>query len=79
MIISELTSWFPKGINFEFIKLYEIPNALPKLTPVQFKSMKQIPQGKDGIYYCGDYLYGASVNDAIKSGVVVAESILSLT
>jgi hypothetical protein len=79
MIIPELTHCFPKDINFEFIKLYEIPIALPKFAPVQFKSMQQIPQDKEGIYYCGDYLYGASINDAIKSGVVVAESILSLT
>ncbi len=72
----ELISWFP-GISFDFIRLYEIPNALPKHTPSVFDRMKQIPQGENGVYFCGDYLYGASVNDAIKSGLVIAETLLS--
>ena len=73
----ELQSWFPE-IDFDFVKLYEIPNALPKHTPSEFNRMRNIPQGENGVYFCGDYLYGASVNDAIKSGLETAEIILSL-
>ena len=73
----ELQSWFPE-VDFDFIKLYEIPNALPKHTPSEFNRMRNIPQGENGVYFCGDYLYGASVNDAIKSGLETAEIILSL-
>ena len=74
-ITLELSSWFPE-INFEFVKLYEIPDALPKHTPSEFNRMRNIPQGENGVYFCGDYLYGASVNDAIKSGLETAQILL---
>ena len=45
----ELQSWFPE-VDFDFIKLYEIPNALPRHTPSEFNRMRNIPQGENGVY-----------------------------
>lgn len=74
---TEIEPWFYEAKNWKFIKCYRINYGLPNLEtltddakPSQFKVNNQL-------YICGDYLLNGSINAAIKSGRLVAETIVN--
>lgn len=71
---TELAKWYPEAKNWQHLKTYFIPYALPKDQTVsnELKAFKL----NDYCYKCGDYLLNGSINAAMKSGRLVAESIL---
>lgn len=77
-IKSELGFWFKDAANWNFLKCYDIPDALPirqkpadSTTPWAFKV-------SDNVFRCGDYLLNGSINGAMKSGRLAAEALLSI-
>lgn len=72
-IKKELTDWFGSEVSeWEFIKSYDIPKALPRIMPYHGASFKKLNQ----YYLCGDYCSSASIEGAIKSGYEVAADIV---
>ncbi|MDZ7877317.1 MAG: NAD(P)/FAD-dependent oxidoreductase [Saprospiraceae bacterium] len=70
---AELPNWFEGNHNFQHLKTYHIPEALPQFftTPPQYKDLKI----NDFTYRCGDYAAYPSLNAAMKTGREVAEMI----
>ena len=70
----ELTKWFGKKYNWQHLRTYRIPNALPQYfeAPPQYKSLKI----NDFTYRCGDYMAYPSLNAAMKTGREVAEMLM---
>jgi protoporphyrinogen oxidase len=73
MIKSELSTWFGDNYQWQHIKTYRIPHALPQYfeTSSTYKSL----QINDFTYICGDYTKYPSLNGAMKSGREVADSV----
>ena len=72
-IKAELEKWFGKDKNFEHLKTYKIPEALPEYS-------KKTDIGKnlkvsESLYLCGDHTMYPSLNGAMRSGRMVAEMI----
>jgi protoporphyrinogen oxidase len=67
----ELVNWFGKKYQWQHLRTYRIPEALPQYferTP-QYKALKI----NDFMYRCGDYMAYPSLNAAMKTGREVAE------
>jgi len=83
--LSQLRKWFgPEVDRWIFLRSYRINHALPS------QMLENLPQTSDcqgmrsdtgfvrpGIYRCGDYCESASIEGAIRSGIAVADSVLS--
>ena len=71
----ELIKWFGKNYNWQHLRTYRIPEALPEYfeAPPQYKSLKI----NDFMYRCGDYTAYPSLNAAMKTGREVAEMLIS--
>lgn len=70
-IESELLVWFGDGFDWQHIKTYRIPEALPQYfeDSPKDKSLKM----NDFTYRCGDYTAYPSLNAAMKTGREVAK------
>lgn len=68
----ELNSLAHKDLKLEMIESISVPKALPRMThdAVGFKKM-------DNVYYCGDRFASPSINGALQSGRLTAESIIN--
>jgi phytoene dehydrogenase-like protein len=73
----ELKFWFPDCISWEHLKTYHIPYALPDNRHVKNDILPSSLRINDSIFVCGDHLLNGSINAAMKSGRLAAESILS--
>ncbi len=73
-IETELAKWFGDEINWQHLKTYRIPNALPQFFDDSsiFKTLKIT----ENLYRCGDYTAYPSLNAAMKTGREVAEMLL---
>ena len=85
--LNQLRKWFgPQVDQWTFLRSYRIIHALPSQT------IENLPQSSDcqgtgsatgfvrpGVYRCGDYCESASIEGAIRSGIAVAEAVLSAT
>jgi len=72
--VAELVKWYPKATNWQHLKTYAIPYALPiDQTVTNEPTLLKL---NDNCYICGDHLLNGSINAAMKSGRLVAESIL---
>ncbi len=70
-IQTELTKWFGNGFDWQHLKTYKIPEALPQFfTESANKSNLKI---NENLYRCGDYTAYPSLNAAMKTGREVAE------
>ena len=83
--LSQLRKWFgPEVDRWIFLRSYRINHALPS------QMLENLPQPSDcqgtrsdtgfvrpGVYRCGDYCESASIEGAIRSGIAVAETVLS--
>ncbi len=70
----ELSHWFAGNYNWQHLRTYHIPEALPQYFEQQyiFKSLKI----NDFMYQCGDYMAYPSLNAAMKTGREVAELLM---
>jgi phytoene dehydrogenase-like protein len=73
----ELKFWFPECVDWEHIKTYYIPYALPNNNHVLNDILPSSLRINCSTYICGDHLLNGSINAAMKSGRLAAESILS--
>jgi len=69
----QLSSWFGKRAKkWDFLRAYRIRHAVPNCDCVPDLETK-----KNGVYRCGDYLGLPSIDSAMRSGRIVAESIIA--
>lgn len=74
-IRSELSDWFGPNKDWNHLKTYTIPEALPQFvgdSPAEYNL-----QISETLYRCGDYTAYPSLNAAMRSGRLVAEMITS--
>ncbi len=76
-VTNELKLWYPDAVNWEHLKTYQIPYALPNDEAVLNTVLPQKMQLTANCFICGDHLLNGSINAAIKSGRMVAEAILA--
>ena len=69
----QLSSWFgERAKKWDFLRAYRIRHAVPNCDCVPDLETK-----KNGVYRCGDYLGLPSIDSAMHSGRLVAESIIA--
>jgi protoporphyrinogen oxidase len=69
----QLSSWFgERAKKWDFLRAYRIRHAVPNCDCVPDLETK-----KNGVYRCGDYLGLPSIDSAMRSGRLVAESIIA--
>ena len=77
-VIHQLKDWFGAQVDGWYpLRTYSISYALPKQTPPALTPVTKPATRDDGIFVCGDYLDTASLNGAMASGRLAAESILA--
>ena len=71
---AELSEWFGEKHQWQHLKTYRIPEALPQHfeAPPQYNSLKI----NELVYRCGDYTAYPSLNAAMKTGRVVAQMLI---
>jgi protoporphyrinogen oxidase len=70
--LAQLKKWFGASVdNWQFIKRYQIKEAIPKCTKPTIQELVT-----NGIYRCGDSSGIPSLDAALKSGRLVAEKII---
>jgi phytoene dehydrogenase-like protein len=83
--LSQLRKWFGTDVDrWRFLRSYRITHALPSQSLENLSSSSD-NQGnsrstgfvRPGVYRCGDYRESASIEGAIRSGISVAEEILT--
>jgi len=77
LVLNEIKQWYPDAINWEYLKTYNIPYALPLDEHVIDTTDKAIIRLTDESFICGDHLLNGSINAAMKSGRLAVEAILS--
>ena len=69
----QLRTWFGESVRkWDFLRAYRISHAVPNCDVVPDLETK-----KNGVYRCGDYLGLPSIDSAMRSGRLVAESIIA--
>jgi protoporphyrinogen oxidase len=74
----ELKFWYPDSLSWVFLKTYSIPYALPDNRQVMNDILPSSMRLNTSTFICGDHLLNGSINAAMKSGRLAAESILSI-
>jgi phytoene dehydrogenase-like protein len=74
----ELKFWYPDCVDWKHLKTYVIPYALPENKHVTNDLNSSTIRLNDSTFICGDHLLNGSLNAALKSGRLAAESILSI-
>lgn len=73
----ELAAWFgPAAREWRHIRTYRIDHALPGQAPMVTETPETHLKLGEGLYVCGDHRDSASINGAMRSGRLVAETIL---
>ena len=68
---AELSKWFGEGYDWQHLKTYKIPEALPQFfTDSATETNLKL---NENLYRCGDYTAYPSLNAAMKTGREVAE------
>ena len=69
----QLSSWFgERAKKWDFLRAYRIRQAVPN-----YDCVPDLETKKNGVYRCGDYLGLPSIDSAMRSGRLVAESIIA--
>lgn len=76
-VTDELKFWYPEAVSWQHLKTYHIPYALPKDEHVQNNIDGAMLRLTENSFICGDHLLNGSINAAIKSGRIAAETILN--
>ena len=74
--IAEVKFWYPDAINWKHIRTYHIPYALPDDDDVVNDLNDSTIKLSDHCFICGDHLINGSINGAMKSGRIAAETII---
>jgi hypothetical protein len=75
---SELKSWFGSSVaEWRTLRVYRIPHALPRTERIPDLINGAAVTRRNGIIHCGDHLTYGSLNGAMASGRLAAETILS--
>ena len=69
---SQCADWYPEATDWELIRTYPIPDALPAQPPGVLTPPSRTGRGPDGIIRAGDYLETASIQGALASGILAA-------
>jgi protoporphyrinogen oxidase len=72
----ELQQWYADAIHWQHLKTYEILYALPKDENVKYNLNIKDIKLTENIFIAGDHLLNGSINAAMKTGRVAAESII---
>lgn len=75
-IAQELTHMTAYQGEISFLKRYDIPRALPKISDLKYSLPKTQFTLTDDIYLAGDYLLNASIDAAMRSGRLAAMALL---
>lgn len=76
-IRKELSDWFGTVVSsWRHLQTYDIPHALPNHTVPAFEPTWQSERLGNGIFVCGDYRAQGSIQGAMVSGRLAAESVL---
>ena len=73
VVLKQLEEWYGAGIGLKFLKKYDIREAVPFQPEIGKYNLRL----RENIYCCGDYCGVASLNTALKSSRMIAESIAS--
>jgi protoporphyrinogen oxidase len=68
---AELLKWFGNGYDWQYLKTYKIPEALPQF--FQYSATESNLKINDFTFRCGDYTAYPSLNAAMKTGREVSE------
>ncbi len=74
---NEAANWYPEANNWQHIKTYAIAYALPNDVHVTNAIEDGALKISNNCLLCGDYMLNGSINAAMKSGRVAAETILA--
>lgn len=77
-VISELKFWYPDAVKWKYLKMYQIPYALPNDEQVLNDLEPEALRLNEHCFICGDHLLNGSINAAIKSGKLAAEAIINI-
>ncbi len=73
----QLAGWFgPQVRSWRHLRTYRIKHALPEQRGVGLCAREETRAAMPGVYVCGDYLDTASINGALRSGRLAAESVI---
>lgn len=75
-VITELKFWFPDAVEWTHLKTYHISYALPDDDDVVNELSEKAIRLNDQCFICGDHLMNGSINAAMKSGRIAAETII---
>lgn len=71
----ELLPWFGEQVlNWQLLKTYRIPYALPNQNSVENELNLSAVKLSNTLYICGDHLLNGSINAAFKTGRIAAEA-----
>lgn len=74
---NELLSWFGETVlNWKMLKTYKIQYALPNQDSVSNVLNTSDIQVKESLFICGDHLLNGSINAALKTGRIAAETMM---
>ena len=77
-VINELKFWYPDAVKWKFLKMYQIPYALPNDEQVLNDPKPETLRLNEHCFICGDHLLNGSINAAMKSGRMAAEAIINI-
>lgn len=78
IVREQLSNWFgPQVRQWEHLRTYQINRALPEQLSLSSAKARASGYVTKGLYLCGDHTENSSINGAIKSGRVVAETVVS--
>ncbi|MET3112691.1 protoporphyrinogen oxidase [Pedobacter sp. CG_S7] len=77
-VINELKFWYPDAVKWKFLKMYQIPYALPNDEQVLNDPGPEALRLNEHCFICGDHLLNGSINAAMKSGRMAAEAIINI-
>ncbi|TDO21282.1 NAD(P)/FAD-dependent oxidoreductase [Pedobacter duraquae] len=75
-VIHELRRWFPEADSWNHLKTYHIDYALPNDDWVNNEPAEKAIRLDAHCFVCGDHLMNGSINAAMKSGRLAAETII---
>ena len=74
---TQLVDWFGEGAaRWQHLRTYRIAHAFPEQSRVSLCTQQMTRTQRMGVYVCGDYLDTSSINGALRSGRLAAETLL---
>ena len=74
----QLTRWFGDQVNaWQHLRTYRIANPIPLQPPTALNPVQKAAKLAEGLYQCGDAQWIASIEGALRSGLLAAHEIFS--